>query len=88
MRSLVARKDGAVGWLIFNNPAKHNAISMDMAEAVPDVMRDFAADAAIRVVILAGAGETAFAAGSDISGFGDVRSAVTSNSWSLPRPKR
>ena len=74
MRSLVARKDGAVGWLIFNNPAKHNAISMDMAEAVPDVMRDFAADAAIRVVILAGAGEKAFAAGSDISGFGDVRS--------------
>ena len=70
---IIARKDGALGWLIFNNPAKHNAISMDMAEAVPEVMRDFVADPSIRVVILAGAGEKAFAAGSDISGFENVR---------------
>ena len=68
---IVARKDGAIGWMIFNNPAKHNAISMDMAEAVPAVMRDFENDAGIRVIVVAGAGEKAFAAGSDISGFED-----------------
>ena len=71
---LIARKDGAIGWMIFNNPAKHNAISMDMAEAVPAVMRDFENDAAIRVIVVAGAGAKAFAAGSDISGFESVRS--------------
>jgi len=69
-----ARQDGAIGWMIFNNPAKHNAITMDMAEAVPDVMRDFETDPSVRVVVLTGAGERAFAAGSDISGFEDVRS--------------
>ncbi len=45
---IVARKDGAIGWMIFNNPAKHNAISMDMAEAVPAVMREFEDDPAER----------------------------------------
>ncbi len=70
---IIARKNGAIGWLIFNNPAKHNAISMDMAEAVPEVVCGFEDDRDIRVVIVAGAGEKAFAAGSDISGFESVR---------------
>ncbi len=70
---IVARKDGAIGWLIFNNTAKHNAISMDMAEAVPAVMRAFENDTEVRVIVIAGAGEKAFAAGSDISGFESVR---------------
>lgn len=71
---MLARKERAIGWMIFNNPGKHNAISMDMAEAVPAIMRDFEADPAIRVVILSGAGEKSFVAGSDISSFGEVRS--------------
>ncbi|MCC7486784.1 MAG: enoyl-CoA hydratase/isomerase family protein [Burkholderiales bacterium] len=71
---IVVRKEGALGRLVFNNLARHNAISLDMAEAVPEVIRDFESDAAIRVVILSGAGERAFAAGSDISSFGEVRS--------------
>ena len=29
---LIGRREGQVGHLIFNNPAKHNAISMDMAD--------------------------------------------------------
>ena len=70
---IVARKEGAIGWLVFNNPAKHNAISMDMAEAVPAVMRGFEDDPEIRAIVIAGAGEKAFAAGSDISGFESVR---------------
>ena len=71
---IIARTDGAIGWMIFNNPSKHNAISMDMAEAVPAVMRGFENDPAIRVIVVAGSGEKAFAAGSDISGFESVRS--------------
>ena len=70
---IIARKNGAIGWLVFNNPAKHNAISMDMAEVVPAVMRGFEDDSEVRVIVVAGAGEKAFAAGSDISGFESVR---------------
>ena len=71
---IIARKTGAIGWMIFNNPSKHNAISMEMAEAVPAVMRGFEDDRDVRVIVVAGAGEKAFAAGSDISSFGAVRS--------------
>ena len=76
---LLAQKSGALGWMIFNNPAKHNAISMEMAEAVPHIMGEFDADPAIRVVIVRGAGEKAFAAGSNISSFGAVRTDAAQN---------
>lgn len=76
---IAARKDGAIGWLVFNNVAKHNAISMDMAEAVPEVMRAFENDPEVRVIVVAGAGEKAFAAGSDISGFESVRADPAKN---------
>lgn len=74
IESLLYRKSGALGWMVFNDPARHNAISMEMAEAVPLVMQRMEDDPEVRVVILAGAGERAFAAGSNISSFGDVRS--------------
>ena len=32
---LVARKDGAIGWIIFNNPARHNATSYEMWLSIP-----------------------------------------------------
>jgi enoyl-CoA hydratase/carnithine racemase len=69
-----ARKDGAIGWMIFNNPARRNAVSVGMWQAVPGVLEDFAADPAIRVVVLAGAGDKAFVSGADISQFESQRS--------------
>ena len=36
---LIARKDGALGWIIFNNPAKRNAMSMDMYEAMTEALQ-------------------------------------------------
>ena len=71
--------EGAIGWLTFNNPGRHNAISMAMAEHLPAAMAAFAADPRVRVVILSGAGEKAFAAGSDISGFGESRANPEAN---------
>ena len=41
---MVSRKDGGVGWMIFNNPERHNAISLDMWEAALEIMADFSAD--------------------------------------------
>ena len=69
-----ARKDGAIGWLIFNNPARRNAVSLGMWEAIPQVLEDFAADREIRCVVLAGAGDKAFVSGADISQFESQRS--------------
>jgi enoyl-CoA hydratase/carnithine racemase len=70
---LVARKDGAIGWIVFNNPQRHNAVSLEMWEALPVVLGEFAKDAQIRVVILRGEGEKAFISGADISQFKEKR---------------
>ena len=71
---MLSRKDGGVGYLIFNNPERHNAVSLEMWEAAAGILGDFAADKNIRVVVLAGAGGKAFVSGADISKFESERS--------------
>ena len=71
---MIAEKDGAIGWITFNNPARRNAVSMAMWEALYDIVRDYQADEAIRVVVLKGAGDKAFVSGADISEFEEKRS--------------
>src|SRR5213075_1387391 len=71
---MLAEKDGAVGRIIFNNPARHNAVSLDMWQAVSQIMDDFNADDRVRVIVLTGAGGKAFVSGADISKFEDERS--------------
>ncbi len=66
---MIARKEGGIGWMIFNQPEKHNAVSLDMWAAVPKIIADFEADPQVRVIVLAGAGEKAFVSGADISEF-------------------
>ena len=71
---MLSRKEGGVGYLIFNNPERHNAVSLEMWEAAQGILADFAADKAIRVVVLTGAGGKAFVSGADISKFESERS--------------
>jgi enoyl-CoA hydratase/carnithine racemase len=73
---IIAKKDGATGWLIFNNPERRNAVSLDMWQAIPKVLDDFARDGAIRLVVLTGAGDKAFISGADISQFEKQRSSA------------
>ena len=70
---LLLQKDGPIGWIIFNQPEKRNAVSLEMWQRMPEYVRDLAADDAIRVVILSGAGDQAFVAGADISQFKERR---------------
>jgi enoyl-CoA hydratase/carnithine racemase len=70
---MLARKDGSVGYVIFNNPARHNAVSLDMWEATGRILDDYAKDDQVRVVVLTGAGTKAFISGADISRFEDER---------------
>ena len=71
---LVARKDGAIGWIIFNNPARHNAVSLEMWQSLPMVLDAYVKDPEVRVIILKGEGEKAFISGADISQFKEKRS--------------
>src|SRR3546814_11781057 len=70
---MLAGKQGPVGKMIFNNPAKHNAVSLDMWDAAGELLSDFLADDAVRVIVLTGAGGKAFVSGADISKFADQR---------------
>jgi enoyl-CoA hydratase len=71
---MIATKEGGIGWMVFNNPAKHNAVSLEMWEAVPKILADFMADESVRVIVLRGAGDKAFVSGADISQFAEKRS--------------
>lgn len=70
---LLMEKDGPIGWIIFNQPEKRNAVSQEMWQLMPDYVQELTEDSNIRVVILRGAGERAFVAGADISQFKDRR---------------
>ena len=70
---MLARIDGAIGWMVFNNPDRRNAVSSEMWAAIPAIMDAFEADPAVRVIVLTGAGDKAFVAGADISQFEQQR---------------
>lgn len=70
---MLARRDGAIGHVIFNQPEKMNAVSLSMWQCAGALLDEFAADPAIRVVVLSGAGGRAFVSGADISEFGEKR---------------
>jgi enoyl-CoA hydratase/carnithine racemase len=65
--------DPPIGTMIFNNPARHNAVSSDMWARAAEIMQQFTDDPSVRVVIVTGAGGKAFVSGADISKFEDER---------------
>ena len=71
---MLARVDGPVGWMVFNNPERRNAVGADMWAAIPGIIQRFEADPAVRVIALTGAGDRAFVSGADISQFEQQRS--------------
>ena len=67
--TLQVEKSGAVGWIVFNQPAKRNAINGAMWRGIAPAMARFDADPEVRCVAFRGAGTEAFSAGADISEF-------------------
>ncbi|MGE0879432.1 MAG: enoyl-CoA hydratase [Acidimicrobiia bacterium] len=70
---LVMLRDGAVATIVFNNPARHNAVSLAMWERMLHLLADLRADDEVRVLVLSGAGGKAFVSGADISKFESER---------------
>jgi enoyl-CoA hydratase/carnithine racemase len=69
--------DQGIGWMIFNNPARHNALSLEMWQGMGDILEHYASNPDVRVVVMRGAGGKAFVSGADISEFDDKRSNAT-----------
>jgi enoyl-CoA hydratase/carnithine racemase len=70
---MLAHVDGACGHVIFNNPERYNAVSLEMWDAAEQALNAFAEDDKVRVVVLSGAGGKAFVSGADISKFEQER---------------
>lgn len=71
---LLTEKRGRIGYLVFDHEARRNAVTGRMWREIPGAVQRFAEDDDVRVVIMRGAGETAFVAGADISEFEQNRS--------------
>ena len=71
---LLVKKLGAVGWIVFDQPAKRNAINDAMWRGLPPAMAQLDADPEVRCIAFRGSGTEAFAAGADISEFEKIRS--------------
>ena len=71
---MLAWSEDGIGWMVFNNPEKLNAMGVAMNAAIPTIMHSFRDDPDVRVVVMAGAGDRAFVSGADISEFEARRS--------------
>jgi enoyl-CoA hydratase len=69
-------RDGQVATVTVNRPAKLNALTMGMYEALGATMSELSGDDGVRVVVLKGAGDRAFSSGSDIGDFDTTRSGI------------
>ena len=71
---ILASIEDGVGRVVFNQPEKRNAMSVNMWEGMGAALDLFAEDSSVRCVVLQGAGDKAFVSGADISQFEKVRS--------------
>jgi enoyl-CoA hydratase/carnithine racemase len=63
------RVDGHVGTLTINRPEARNALTFEMYDRIAEVCAAPSPDGSVKALIVTGAGERAFAAGTDISLF-------------------
>jgi len=70
---ILTEQSGEIARIIFNQPEKRNAVSLEMWQAVEAAVTRFAADDSVRILILSGAGGKAFVSGADISKFESER---------------
>ncbi len=71
--ALRLQRDGEIAFIIADNPARMNAFTAAMWEALPACIAEAERDEKVRVIVLRGAGERAFSAGADISEFDSAR---------------
>ena len=65
--TIAVRHEGAALWITLNRPERLNAVTAELLDDLADLVTEAAADDAVRVVVLAGAGR-AFSSGADLGG--------------------
>jgi len=63
-----------IAMITFNRPDKHNALTIEMFREIPRIFGELDADQRVKVIVVRGAGERAFASGADIAEFRELRS--------------
>lgn len=76
---LIAR--GAIAELRLNNPAKMNAFTVGMLDALAGHLDKIERDRSIAAVMLTAEGDRAFCTGADINGWGDLSPAEFARHW-------
>jgi enoyl-CoA hydratase len=71
---ILSEVKNGIGWIIYNNPERRNAVSLAMAEKVSQVISGHTENKDVRVIIVKGEGGKSFVAGQDISEFEELRS--------------
>jgi enoyl-CoA hydratase len=72
---LVERLEDGVAMLTLHNPPL-NLVTLGMTEQLLEALEELEAEDAVRAVVVTGAGDRAFCAGSDVKEFADVRDRV------------
>lgn len=65
-QTLRCERDGAIAVIILNRPESLNALNATMFDELEQLFSDLKNDIAVRIVLLTGSGDRAFAAGADI----------------------
>jgi enoyl-CoA hydratase len=65
--SIIEESHESVAMVTLNRPEKLNALSREMVSALSESFKSFESDTELRAVILTGAGDRAFSAGTDLS---------------------
>ncbi len=79
--TITTRVDGPIGFVVIDQPARRNAMSLAMWQAIPTAFATLESHRDVRVIVLRGAGEVAFVSGADISEFERVRSPEHAKSY-------
>lgn len=70
---LLAGVDPPIGWVTLNRPGQRNALTLALWQGLTTVVRRLGAADTVRVIVLRGAGDRAFAAGADIGELDEIR---------------
>lgn len=77
--SIQLTKQDHIATITLEHPQRRNALTLAMWDALGTIALSLGTDDDVRVVVIRGAGETAFAAGADISEFAQSRSDAAGN---------
>ena len=69
MRDVLYEVKGTTGWVTLNRPEARNALTFSMYDRLAEICANVPEDGSLKAIVVTGAGEKAFAAGTDMTQF-------------------